>query len=410
MPSQLRLAVSHEFLELYRGDKDYRLPIEIAALRPDWSIGIFASRSSSPLDRTANHSLSGSVLTPPPLPSNVQRFSVPSIVVRRGVREAGGTFAIMPSFGRCLQGFQPDVILESPFTWLTPRSYQTFALCRRRSVPLIYQDPGDAVSYSSLIHRGLTRVERPVVQSVRKVITFTEHGRSRFIGKYGLSGDRIVVIPKPVDCRFWTNERAVSRREILAELGWPSDAFVVAYFGRLMALKGAPVLRSIASLALADERKRRWRFLYVGGVLGGSEDEQSYAVVPNSYVSGFVPQERARRLLGCADVIVFPNMQSLPGFPTALAESMSLGVPIVVGARTNHAGLPCELTRHMTFCAPGDEVSLRRALVALAGLSSEQRQSIGCAMQRDCRRLMDYSSIAAQYVDIIETEVRESRS
>ncbi len=190
------VADSHEFIELYRGEKDVRLGQEMIRLDPDVRFVSFAPRSVSPIERAIVGRNRLLVSDLPDLPDRMDVRLLPSVAVHFARKEVGGVFSLMPGYRRALRALRPDVILENPYTWLTPRSYQTDSVARRLGVPVVYYDPGDDVPLS-FKQRVLRPIERPVVNRAAAIITYNEVGRRRFIDKYGFPTERIFVIPNP---------------------------------------------------------------------------------------------------------------------------------------------------------------------------------------------------------------------
>jgi glycosyltransferase involved in cell wall biosynthesis len=203
------VADSHEFIELYRGDKDLRLGQEMVRLDQGLRYVSFAPSSVSPVERTL---IGKNRLTPSDLPALPDRMEVrllPSVAITFARKEVGGVLSVMPGYGRALRALKPDVIVENPYTWLTPRSYQTDSAARRLGVPVVYYDPGDDVPLT-FKQRVFQPFERPVVNRAAAIITYNDVGRRRFIDKYDYPTERIHVIPKPIDVSRWLRPRSAS--------------------------------------------------------------------------------------------------------------------------------------------------------------------------------------------------------
>jgi hypothetical protein len=110
---------SHEFLELYRGDKDYRLGQALVQLRPDLSFVSFAPRSVSPVERTLLGKTRLDATDLPELPDRMSLRLLRSVGIRFARKEGGGIFSLMPGYGRALRRAAPDVMIENPYTWVT---------------------------------------------------------------------------------------------------------------------------------------------------------------------------------------------------------------------------------------------------------------------------------------------------
>lgn len=398
------VADSHEFIELYRGDKDVRLGAEMVRLDPVLRYVSFAPRAVSPVERPliGRNRLAPSDL--PELPDRMELRLLPSVAVRFARKEVGGVLSLMPGYGRALRRLRPDVILENPYTWLTPRSYQTDSAARLLGVPVVYYDPGDDVPLSRK-QRIMRPFERPVVNRAAAIITYNEVGRRRFIDKYDYPQERIFVIPKPVDVSRW--RRPDLRDEVRASLGIDPQTTVVAHAGRLTRFRGSVLLADAARQAINDARFSDTVFLFIGGTLGSEVDPSTYEG-PNTIVTGMVPNEKMPGLLAAADVVVFPDLATKAGFTTAIAETMAAARPMVVGADPARGALPLTDGVECVFVEPGSVPSLLEVLAALKA-APERARSLADAAGAFASERMDYPCVARAYLDILERVVADGR-
>lgn len=396
------VADSHEFIELYRGDKDIRLGIEFVRLRPDMRFVSFAPRSVSPVERALVGSTRLDADNLPVLPERMDVRLLPSAAIRFAHKEVGGVLSYMPGYAHELRRLRPDVIIENPYTWLTPRSYSTDRVARKLGIPVVYYDPGDDVAVS-LRQRVLRPFERPVINRAAAIITYNEVGRQRFIRKYGYPSERIHVIPKPVDVSRW--HQPGLREEARRALGIGPGQFVVAHTGRLTRFRGSVVLADVAKRALGDARFNDTTFLFVGGALGSalgtSDFEQS-----NTIVTGMVENTRVPALLAAADVVVFPDLGSHAGFTTAIAEAMAAARPLVVGLHPEQGAVPLTHDVDCVMVEPGSATDILEALADLKG-DHAKREALGERVGLFAAQHMDYSSVARAYLEILEGLVRQ---
>ncbi len=399
------VADTHEFLELYRGDKDYRLGRELVALEPGLRYVLFAPRSVSPVERAllGKRRLLASDL--PQLPPRVEVRLLPSVAVRFARKEVGGVFSYMPEYARALRDLRPDVVIENPYTWLTPRSYATDRVARRLGIPVVYYDPGDDVPVTGL-QRAVLPFERPVVNRASAIITYNDIGRQRFIDKYGYPAERISVIPKPIDVGRW--HRPDLREAARASLGIAPEAFVAAYSGRLTRFRGSVVLAEAARAAAADPRFSDVVFLFIGGPMGADVALAEYQG-PNTIVTGMLPNDSVPAMLAAADAVVFPDLATKAGFTTALAEAMAAARPIVLGVDAARPGVPLRDGEDALFIEPA---SAEAVLSAITRLCSDPTlaASLGEAAGRRAAATMDYPRVAQRYLEILERVVAHGRA
>lgn len=399
------IADSHEFIELYRGARDLQIGMEMVRLRDDLRFVSFAPEILSPSDSALTGARSLSEVELPALPERMELRLLPARTVRFARREAGGKLSLMRGYGRALAEVRPDAIIESVYTWLTPRSYTTMRVAQRLRVPVIYYDPGDDVPVSGLQRLALG-FERPVLRKAARIITFNGIGRRRFMSKYGYPEERIRVIPKPVEVALW--HPRVDVAEVRGRLGIPAGAFVIAYVGRLAELKGSRALADVARIASTEPSMAHWRMLFVGSALDSAEDEADYRL-PNTVVTGMLPNEEVPAVLAAADVVVFPDVAHRGGFWTSIAEAMAAGKPIVLGAEADQESVPLRDGETALFARPGDSASLLdafRRLEADAGL----RERLGGAVWRYASENMDFARVAEAWLAVVEEAIASGRA
>jgi 1,2-diacylglycerol 3-alpha-glucosyltransferase len=135
--------------------------------------------------------------------------------------------------------------------------------------------------------------------------------------------DRVHVVPTGIDV---DGIRALAPIDPGPELGWRSDAVVIATLGRLAPEKSVGAILDAASVAL--KRDGRARLLVIGG--GPSEDElrrragASGGVV---HLTGALPRLEALAWLRGADLFAFASRTETQGL--VLAEALAAGLPAV---------------------------------------------------------------------------------
>lgn len=391
------IADSHEFIELYRGDKDLRMGIEMLKVDADLRFVSFAPDMLSPNDRARFKARRMSDAPIQALPERFDLRLLPSLSIRFAQKESGGIASLMPGYGRALKSLHPDVIFENPFSWLTPRSYQTARYAVHSKTPVIYYDPGDDIPIS-LKHKVMAVWEAPVVRRAAAIITYNDAGRARFINKYRYPAERIHVIPKPVDvkaCRFDGDVSSLRR-----EFGAGESDLVVGYVGRLAAYKGSATLLAVARNALSDERMKRIRFVFIGGALASGETQESYEL-PNTYVTGMLPHEDVARHIAACDALVFPDVAHPGGFPTSVAEAMAAGRALVLGIGERQDFMPVRDGETALCVQPSNVAQITDALLNF--LESRQRmKALGEAVGAFAASEMDYPVVARRYLELAE--------
>lgn len=203
----------------------------------------------------------------------------------------------------------------------------------RKTKPVILTIHG-ASKYNQLVRNGLLRwglvravydlAERFVLSRVDKVLLVSEEGYRYYVSRYPWLRAKSTVIPNSVDLALFSPiDRSTARS--LRGLS-PSD-FVIVYCGRLSGEKRLGLLLDAftelaqehpsALLLIAGDGPEKDRLRERAGVLGLS----------NVRFLGMLSRNDVRTLLSCADVSVLPS--SFEGFPIAVLEALSCGVPIV---------------------------------------------------------------------------------
>ena len=216
----------------------------------------------------------------------------------------------------------------------------------------------------------------------------------------GFAPDQLLWMPNPVDTGEFAPCDDQERLRLRERFGIPPEAPVVLYCGRLAPEKALPSL--IAAFALVARRKPEAMLLLVGdGPLRAAMARQAAALgLGNVRFAGRVDPAEVRSWLRIADV--FTLVSPSEGFPCALAEAMSVGLPAVVSDIPANRQLVDD-GQHGLLATVGDEGAIAAAILRLledAGL----RASMGQAARG--RILDNYST--GKVADRYETLFRET--
>ncbi|MEJ1158838.1 glycosyltransferase family 4 protein [Prosthecomicrobium sp. N25] len=199
--------------------------------------------------------------------------------------------------------------------------------------------------------RLLRALIRLPFRAATRVAVLGEAWRAWVVVELGVPADRVDVLWNgvPVD--------AADRRD-RASAGEPVR---LLFLGNLLERKGVSDL--IAAAASLDPALPDWRLAFAGGgdVARYRTLAEKLGVAGRVSFEGWVDQDAARRLLGCADVLVLPSYDE--GLPLVILEALGSGAAVVC---TPVGSIPEVLTDGDTalFCRPGDRDSLARALDA----------------------------------------------
>lgn len=368
--------------------------VELARLRPDWEFFAAAPDALSPAERDASAgSVSQKLSGAASVPSNLSWALYPGRAVRFARKESGGIVNVPWGYSKVLRTVLPDVVLENPFSWITPRSYVTWLHARRHGIPVIYYDPGDDIPITAK-HKVMAVWEKRIVRDATYIVTYNDAGRRRFIRKYGYAGNRIHVIPKPVDCARWHRN---SGQEFRRRFGVREDEFCVGFIGRLAEYKGSRFLLDVADMAKREGLD--CKFVFVGGALGSAVRESDY-VRDNTVVTGMIPNDDLPEAMAALDVVVFPDITNPGGFPTTVAESMAAGKSMVVGTGVEQCFLPLRDQKDALLVAPSDPMAIYSAIRTLKN-DHVLRLRIAHSVREYALQYMDYPAVAKAYHDLI---------
>ncbi|KYK27036.1 MAG: hypothetical protein AYK23_00325 [Candidatus Proteinoplasmatales archaeon SG8-5] len=304
-----------------------------------------------------------------------------------------------------IKKLKPDLILENPYTTLTPRSYQTYFASKVNEVPMVYIDPGD-IPPKGALKKILSRFERPVINYAEHVVVYNEMGRTRFAEEYGFPKEYITVIPKPVDTRQFTP--GLHRDEARSRIG-ARDRFVVGYMGRLSNNKGGIHMMEVARRFKEDGLSDRFFFLFAGGNITESDAKPFHAMkrkygLDNVHFTGKVRHRDMNAYQAACDLIVYPDVTNLPGFSSVLAESMAMGKAIVIGNKGFEGATPIrDRVNGMVIQArnPGDIIEAIREL----SVDDVQRKKYEEAVREYAVKEMDWKEQAKIFKRIFDKAV-----
>jgi len=225
-----------------------------------------------------------------------------------------------------------------------------------------------------------------------RVIVCSEAMRHEVGLLFGLSGDKVAVIPNGVDLKPSRSGVRVPPREAFAAPG----ERLIFHIGRLVPEKGAGVLLEAMPYLLRRHRCR----LVVGGV-GPYRDElgrRAYdlGVAPYVHFAGWLADDVARALYQYADAAIVPS--TYEPFGIVALEAMAAGAPLVA----SDVGGLSDIVSHGVNglkALPGDAPSLALQIDRLlSDPSSAQRLAV--EGQRLVRERYAWSSVARATADL----------
>ena len=211
-----------------------------------------------------------------------------------------------------------------------------------------------------------------------RVIAISKFISDQLCDRYGVSSDKIRVIPRGVDTQFFDPTAVSAQRIIQLSKRWrvPDDASVIMLPGRLTRWKGQRVM--IKALSLIKNRKNL-RCIFVGSEQGhtryGRElrrEIQKRGLASNFHFTGHCSDMPAAFML--SDVVVSTSTEA-EAFGRVIVEAQAMGRPVIA---TNH-GAACETISPGNtgwLVRPNDAKALSSALLTALGMEPNSRKTI----------------------------------
>jgi glycosyltransferase involved in cell wall biosynthesis len=257
-----------------------------------------------------------------------------------------------------------------------------FMASRLFSRPLIITQHVGLVPYPQPYKNALQRVAyrtigSPILKRADEVIFINDAVKNWFESEYGsING---FTIQNGVDHKIFFPADAGERRSIRARLGLPENGIVLLFIGRFVSKKGVDLIREIAAARPA----------YLWLMVGGGDIDPSGWRAPNVRIFPRQPQNLLRDYYIAADLLVLPSRGE--GFPLAVQEALSCGVPAAVSAETASSLPDAPLISLEINEMPGLLSTLDRALENTNSLRSLGDRS------RSYAEMWDWDVVAHRY-------------
>jgi D-inositol-3-phosphate glycosyltransferase len=168
--------------------------------------------------------------------------------------------------------------------------------------------------------------ERLVAQGVDRVICASQGEKEMITALYGVSPQKITVVPCGVDTEVF---RPLDKASIRRDLGLPANERIVLFVGRIEPLKGIDLLlRAVAHL------DGRFRVLVIGGDGKDLARKSELAVLAAELTIAdkvtfldAVPHDDLPLYYNAADICVVPSYYE--SFGLVAVEAMACGVPVI---------------------------------------------------------------------------------
>jgi D-inositol-3-phosphate glycosyltransferase len=187
-----------------------------------------------------------------------------------------------------------------------------------------------------------TRVigEEQVVHEADRLVANTPAEASDLVRLYGADLDRVSVVLPGVDLDRFTPVPAAHARQARARFGFPADAYVVAFVGRIQPLKAPDVLlRAAAELRKRDPEIGRKLVVAICGGPSGSGLERPTALMDLAADLGLAdavrflppqPRDDLAELYRAVDLVAVPSHNE--SFGLVALEAQACGTPVVAAS------------------------------------------------------------------------------
>ncbi len=215
-----------------------------------------------------------------------------------------------------------------------------------------------------------------------------------FYRQLGVPEEKLACIPNGIECPA---PAAIDRSEMLKECGWPADAFVVGFVGRLAPQKRVEDL--IFAVETLRQTRTNLRLLLLGdGPLRQKLEQFTRDVGCTEQVRFLGHRADTARWLELMDVFCLAS--SFEGMSNSLMEAMAAGKPVVASdiPANRELVLPGE-TGYLV--PPGDRVGYMQFLRVFMD-DPALRQRLGSAGQARMRHDFSVSQMIERYANLYD--------
>lgn len=323
-----------------------------------------------------------------PVPSNVSRWRIHRLGIRRGLRWPVAMLVLPRVIAR--------VYRERPFDMLRAHSLRFIGpaalIARRRygvDVPIVahhhHLDP----------HWLNPHLEKRVIERSDHVVVGSRFAVRQLESELGARVDHVSVVPYGIDGRFRPGPRPADLDARLGLTGKP----VVLFLGGLKRRKNPFLLLDVWRRVVAERPDARLVIAGGGGMLRAVRERIAGMDLGASVIAtGYVPEARKVDYYRLADVFLFPS--ALEGFGLSVGEAMSCGLPVVASDRGSLPELLVDGEGGF-LCDPGRPEAFAARLLQLLG-DAALRLKLGRANERRVEERFRWERCARETLDVYE--------
>ena len=200
--------------------------------------------------------------------------------------------------------------------------------------PLVFHMHSTEQGRSGNGSETVKRLERIAADHANRVVTVSYAMRDHLV-RLGYEERKVRVVYNGIDAEKYSADRVSQEQklDVRKSLGVTDDEFMILFVGRLNWVKGADTLVQSMPEILSRVPKTKLVIVGVGDQQELLKSEVSRAGLESKVVLKyeFLPEEEKIKLYAASDICVFPSKYE--PFGIVCTEAMSMGRPVVVGAR-----------------------------------------------------------------------------
>lgn len=299
----MKVLYSHEFYDLHRGEKDFIIPHKLSV--KGYNVSILPPNRASLNDINNKYHFSKKALVEKA--NLVKVFIYPAFCINYKTKNKIISFILpLPFIYLLILIFlRPDVIIESIYTTLTPRSYLNYFYAVIFNKKRILLDPGDQANKKTCFI-----LEKKAINDSYRIFCNNFYGLNRIVRKYNFNFIKGKVIPKILNADLFYYSNRTKKSKI-----------TIGYVGRLLKVKGFDKFLQIA------EKIDKNNFEIV---VAGSNDE-NYNMMKYIQYKGVVKASLIADIYREIDILFLPDMSEFHGYSTVIQEAMMCGCLTCVG-------------------------------------------------------------------------------
>lgn len=284
---------------------------------------------------------------------------------RKRASEQGDSFLFVPEF--C----QKDVPLARSLAWLFSRKLIFDPLASRFETKILDWRRKPEDSLAAWWNRQLDRL---AFRLANLVLADTQAHGDYYCGEFGLSREKVEVVPVGFDDRVFTRGLAESSTTPAYHSSGP--LFTVMFFGSFLPLHGVETIIEAAHRLSKKDRTICFKFIGAGQTLPRVRQRARTLGLANVAFEGWTDQSTlARKVAREADLVLGLFGQTAKAarvVPHKVFQALALRKPVVT-ALTPAAREFFEHRQNIFFSPPGDAASLAEAILELRTDASLRR-------------------------------------